>query len=261
MPSAQLNTTSWSFWRLMSACLITLRLTTMALRKALRLSTSWWAVVWRLAPPFMMASSIFLYLKNRLSACATNSQPRFRPSWLSSPSHRSSSVARCSAQWLPRSARPTDWCACRSRNCVDCKTSPFAVAAARTEVRQSMSSSAACRELREVVGTILNTMLRLRCMSPAAESSELPLSFTCFSVVLNTSCVSATSCASADCLSSRSTMALSVSSCIHDCSSSKRSAPDFNASSALGQSQDTCSRSCLASSTPDAMGSTSRSPS
>mmetsp|Transcript_183756 Transcript_183756/g.447414 ORF Transcript_183756/g.447414 Transcript_183756/m.447414 type:complete len:272 (-) Transcript_183756:390-1205(-) len=206
-PSAQLKTTSWSHWRLRSACLITLRLTTTARRKALRQAVSSSPRLRSAPPSSATPRSIFLYLGSTSSAASGASQPLLLPSWRSSPSQCSSSEARRSATMPPRRAWATERCTGRRCEHVAWRTSPLLLAAASTDVRQSISSSAACLVPREVAGTILNTMFRFLCRSPAAERSVLPLSLTCFNVALNASRMPAATCASCSTRSLRSIMA------------------------------------------------------
>mmetsp|Transcript_16230 Transcript_16230/g.43711 ORF Transcript_16230/g.43711 Transcript_16230/m.43711 type:complete len:284 (-) Transcript_16230:49-900(-) len=96
----------------------------------------------------------------------------------SSPSRLHASRACASA--APLSLRPLSaaLCAGPSSALMLSSTCPFVCTAVRTELRHTMSSSAACRQPLELRGTISKTVSRLRWRSPAAARRALPDSLT-----------------------------------------------------------------------------------
>mmetsp|Transcript_28703 Transcript_28703/g.66847 ORF Transcript_28703/g.66847 Transcript_28703/m.66847 type:complete len:230 (+) Transcript_28703:1034-1723(+) len=227
----------------MSACLMTLRLMTTVLLKALRVLLISSAMFWSTCESCETASNMPLYLLYKPSATSVKSQPLDSPIWTSSHSNCSVSDALRSEAWVSCKLLTRARCAGRSRSCMPRRTSPFALTAASTEVRQSISSSAACRLPLEVAGTILNTMFRLRWRSPAADSNVLPLSLTVLSVDLNSCRISAASCARINCFSLNSSRAFRAASSSARRTSSKGNLPQLTSFRCLGQSS-TSSETC-----------------
>mmetsp|Transcript_76106 Transcript_76106/g.168558 ORF Transcript_76106/g.168558 Transcript_76106/m.168558 type:complete len:214 (-) Transcript_76106:178-819(-) len=131
-------------------------------------------------PSSRTARSMTRYSWPISSAAFDKIQPLALARRMSSPSRWTNSPAFCNAALVCLRLLATARCGGPSSSRMEPRTCPLACTALSTLLRQIINSSAACLQLFELLGTTSKTTSRLRCNSPAAERSSLPLSFTSF---------------------------------------------------------------------------------